>query len=313
MYDYYRAFEATELSPHIFALAAEAYRALCASGQSQALVTSGESGAGKTENCRQVFRFLAEMAGAQGGGAHAREAASDHGAVSLESLLVHANPVLEAFGNAKTLRNDNSSRFGKLVTVSFDGSGRIVGAHTRNYLLERTRCATPPEGERNYHSFYQLLRGAGPDVLTRCGLASAEPLDYAMLARSACTAVDSIDDTAEWRATMDAARHLGFTDAETDAIVDVLGALLLLGNAHFESESTAHGDDCAKLVDAACVEYAAHLCGADRRAMVGGMISYHIKTARDDLMSRMSPAAAEKNRDVSPPPRARPPPPPPLA
>lgn len=115
---HYEAFGTKELPPHVYAIAADAYKALVVNGRSQTIVTSGESGAGKTENSKQVFRFLAEVAGVQSGGGD--------GGVGMSDMLIHANPVLEAFGNAKTLRNDNSSRFGKLVTVLFNGSGKIV-------------------------------------------------------------------------------------------------------------------------------------------------------------------------------------------
>ena len=127
MREHYEAFGSRELSPHVFAIASDAYRALCVDGGSQAIITSGESGSGKTENTKQIFRFMAEIAGSRS------EGAKDGGGVSLgmEGVLINSNPVLEAFGNAKTLRNNNSSRFGKLVTVHFDGWGKITGSHTK--------------------------------------------------------------------------------------------------------------------------------------------------------------------------------------
>ena len=127
MREHYEAFGSRELSPHVFAIASDAYRALCVDGGSQAIITSGESGSGKTENTKQIFHFMAEIAGSRS------EGAKDGGGVSLgmEGVLINSNPVLEAFGNAKTLRNNNSSRFGKLVTVHFDGWGKITGSHTK--------------------------------------------------------------------------------------------------------------------------------------------------------------------------------------
>ena len=144
--EHFEAFGTKDLMPHVFTLASDAYKALCTSGQSQTIITSGESGAGKTENAKQVFRFLAEVAGVQSAG-------GDGHRVGMDELLIHANPVLEAFGNAKTLRNDNSSRFGKLVTVHFDISGRIIGAtnsqlpareDARRRRRRRTSATTTP-------------------------------------------------------------------------------------------------------------------------------------------------------------------------
>ena len=130
------------------------------------------------------------------------------------------------------------------------------------------------------------------------GIGEAAAANFAMLAKSGCDKVASIDDAAEWRDTMSAARMLGFGEDELTSVIDILGALLHLGNAQFIAESTTHGDDCAKLVDSSVVDYAAWLLGADRHALVSGMISYRVKTARDDLKSRMSAKAAEKNRDA---------------
>ena len=253
MREYYEAFGDAELAPHVFALAADAYRSLCRHGTSQCLVTSGESGSGKTENSKQVFRFLAEIAGRQSSGdadggvapelrrdlsgsspsvipglsasAAASAAAGGTLAVSMQELLIHSNPLLEAFGNAKTLRNDNSSRFGKLVTVHFDGSGRIAGAFTRNYLLERTRVSSAPSGERNYHAFYQLLGGGTEKEKTSRFLPGTGGAAAHAMLRGGVLSAGGIDDAAEWRITCNAMAELGFSADEQSALLDVLAAL----------------------------------------------------------------------------------------
>ena len=294
MREHYENFGTKELAPHVFALAADAYKALCIHGRSQCLVTSGESGSGKTENSKQVFRFLAEIAGVQrtpGGGAGDGSAG-----VSMQELLIHSNPVLEAFGNAKTLRNDNSSRFGKLVTVHFDTSGKIVGAYTRNYLLERTRVAAAPAGERNYHAFYQLLAGASAAERSARKLGTTG--DYVML-RGGLTTVEGVDDAAEWRVMRAAMSELGFSEEEQVACLDVTAALLHVGNAQFTTDSsvrrtcawtaTWHAAPCAK-----CSQQ--HRCGCTRggpshparRSLPRLSVHNHMHRWRTGMMRRSS-------------------------
>ncbi|MBA0749492.1 hypothetical protein Gogos_003411, partial [Gossypium gossypioides] len=135
-----------ELSPHPFAVADSAYRQMINEGISQAILVSGESGAGKTESTKMLMRYLAYMGGRV---SNAEER-------SVEQKVLESNPVLEAFGNAKTVRNNNSSRFGKFVEIQFDQRGRISGAAIRTYLLERSRVCQVSDPERNYHCFYML-------------------------------------------------------------------------------------------------------------------------------------------------------------
>jgi len=134
------------LEPHLYSVACRAFRDMCDLGQSQAVIISGESGAGKTEATKIILKFLTVAAG-------------DAGA-DISRAILATNPILEAFGNAKTVRNNNSSRFGKLVMVNFTSGGEITGASIRNYLLEKTRIVYQAPSERNYHIFYQLIKGA---------------------------------------------------------------------------------------------------------------------------------------------------------
>jgi len=144
----YRDSRSTDLPPHIFQMAAEAYSELREHGKNQSIISSGESGAGKTENTKQVFFFLAQVA--------ATNAATD-AADAIRDQLIASNYVLEAFGNAKTVRNNNSSRFGKLVDVRFDAVAQLSGTSIRTYLLEKSRISSPNMDERNYHFFFQVL------------------------------------------------------------------------------------------------------------------------------------------------------------
>ena len=303
MREYHEVFGTKSLPPHVFALASDAYKAMCTNRTSQTIITSGESGSGKTENSKQVFRFLAEIAGVHSAGSS--------GTVTMQELLVHANPVLEAFGNAKTLRNDNSSRFGKLVNVHFDGSGKIIGATTRNYLLEKTRVSAPPSGERNYHAFYQLLSGLSGDEKSKRALKAVA--DHSLLTRSDCVSVDGMDDAEEWGITIKSMEMLGFAQAEIEMITDITAACLVLADAPIESdkaanvmyrdgvkisadEMKAHGDDPSKLGAAAkgVVASAAGLLGVDADALGAALISIQVRDTTNILSVRQAIA----NRDA---------------
>jgi myosin-5 len=257
MREHYQMLADKELKPHVYAIAAQAYRALCRTATSQSIVTSGESGSGKTENTKQVFRFLAEIAGAS--------VAPDGAAieqVGMEQILLNSNPVLEAFGNAKTSRNDNSSRFGKLVKVHFDGWGRIVGSNTRNYLLEKSRVTSPESGERSYHVFYMMLNGLTEAELQVRELrpVSGSGLGYPeALGRTGCVAVDGRDDAKEWREMVAAMNNLGIGAEEHDQIFDVTAAVMHLTRVRF---ADAGGDNEAKVLDPAPLHAVANLLQA---------------------------------------------------
>jgi myosin heavy subunit len=182
-------------APHVFAIGGAAFRGML-EGMDQSVIISGESGAGKTEATKQCLRFFVEVTrrrigassdgGAGGGtvaaaGAGAGAAAPGHGAAAVESedKVLRVNPVLEAFGNAKTIRNNNSSRFGRWMTVHFDDRAMICGSKIDNYLLEKSRVTGASQNERNFHVFYLLLSGAGPEDKARLHLTRA--LDFAFL------------------------------------------------------------------------------------------------------------------------------------
>ena len=295
MLEYYHLSAEKELGPHVFAIAAQAYRALCVTQASQSIVTSGESGSGKTENTKQVFRFLAEIAGKQagGGGVEASIDVDDVSHVGMEQILLHSNPVLESFGNAKTVRNDNSSRFGKLVKVHFDGWGRIIGSHTSNYLLEKTRVTTPEKGERGYHIFYMLLAGLSADEKKARKLKDLK--SYAMLTRSGCTTVDGLDDKKEWGAMLDAMNALGIGATEQKQIFDISASVLHLTSVRFKTDkSAAFGDNASSVEDPTLMQTVAELLEVEYKPLLGAMTSYKIREQR----AALSVEKAEKNRDA---------------
>ncbi|CEP02434.1 hypothetical protein PBRA_009018, partial [Plasmodiophora brassicae] len=211
-----------ELPPHVFVVADQAYRGLLESGRDQSVIISGESGAGKTEATKQCLQYLAECAGSNN---------------DVEQRILLANPILEAFGNAKTVRNSNSSRFGKYIEVFFGTSSRIVGSSNTNYLLEKSRVVSQNAGERNYHVFFQLCRGASPAQADLFGL--RDPSTFAYLNQVQDTYVDKIDDAADFAAVEGAMQLLGFTDEEATSVFGVVAAVLHLGDLQFESTLVA--------------------------------------------------------------------------
>ena len=159
-----------KLPPHVFKIAKAAYASMCRTGGAQSVLISGESGAGKTETTKLCMSCLAEISGSSG--------------KSTESAL-ESGILLEAFGNAKTVRNNNSSRFGKMMRLHFDQRGVVAGAFIKTYLLEKTRSVAITDPERNYHVFYQLCAGADAGVKGPT-LASLKPADLHMLNQSKC-------------------------------------------------------------------------------------------------------------------------------
>ncbi|MBA0835722.1 hypothetical protein Goarm_007987, partial [Gossypium armourianum] len=200
MMEQYKGAGFGELSPHVFAVADVAYKAMMNEGKSNSILVSGESGAGKTETTKMLMRYLAYLGGRSG--VEGR---------TVEQQVLESNPVLEAFGNAKTVRNNNSSRFGKFVEIQFDKNGRISGAAVRTYLLERSRVCQISNPERNYHCFY-LLCAAPPEVREKFKL--GDPKSFHYLNQSSCYALDGVDDAQEYLATIRAMDIVGISEEE---------------------------------------------------------------------------------------------------
>ena len=218
----------TAAPPHVFAVAAEAYREMRSKGKDQALVVGGESGAGKTETTKIAMRYLASV----GGGSGRRRGHGQGDASSVETRILQTNPILESFGNAKTERNDNSSRFGKLIDIDFDTSGSMRGARIQTYLLEKSRVVAPAEGERSYHVFYQLCAGATNDERSELSV-PRDPAEFEYLAASSVLDVDGRDDARECDALRAALATVGIDDLATKEIFRTVSAVLWLGNVEF--------------------------------------------------------------------------------
>lgn len=271
------------MPPHVFAVAEDAFRAMMDFSEPQSVLVSGESGAGKTETTKVLLQYLAAMGqladgtaasgasdgmslsssvklrkgagGASGGGVGAGGAAT--GAASVEQQVLQSNPVLEAFGNAKTLRNDNSSRFGKFIRIQFDARGHIEGAQVLTYLLEKPRLTSQMLGERNFHVFYQLCKGA--TSVERKQLALKEVDHYHYLKQGQCPDVANVDDVKEFETLRDALKIFGIGSEEQKSLWRYLSGILHLGNITFKTED---GDrDEAVLDDVKPLAYASKLLG----------------------------------------------------
>merc|ERR1711902_331108 len=192
-----------EVPPHLWAITETAYRNMLTNGKNQSMLITGESGAGKTENTKKVIAYLAQVA------ASGKKAAKK---VSLEDQIVATNPILESYGNAKTSRNDNSSRFGKFIRIHFTAAGKLAGCDIESYLLEKSRITQQQEVERSYHIFYQLLQPFVPTMKAKCCL-SDDIYDYSYVSQGKVT-VASIDDNEELEYTDAAFDCIGFSEQE---------------------------------------------------------------------------------------------------
>ena len=203
MINLYRGKKKNEVPPHLYSIADTAYQNMLRDRENQSMLITGESGAGKTENTKKVIQYLAFVAAS---GAPKKD---DGKQVSLEDQIVSANPVLESFGNAKTTRNNNSSRFGKFIRIHFGPTGKIAGADIESYLLEKSRVIFQQPAERNYHIFYQLCSMQFPEYHKEL-LLEPNPSLYFYIAQGMLT-IDNLDDGAEMKATDEAFDTLGFS------------------------------------------------------------------------------------------------------
>lgn len=216
-----------ELDPHLFAIAEDAYRCMKMDGNNQTIVVSGESGAGKTVSAKYIMRYFAlveeeEEASKNMGTDH------KHDMLDVEKQILATNPIMEAFGNAKTTRNDNSSRFGKYLEILFDTKTSIIGARIRTYLLERSRLVFQPATERNYHIFYQVLAGMSDEDKVDLGLTTAKDFKYTN--QGGQPNIEGLDDAKEFQITKDALSLIGIDLARQHEIYKILAALLHIGN-----------------------------------------------------------------------------------
>ncbi|XP_048112067.1 unconventional myosin-Vc [Alosa alosa] len=211
-----------DLDPHIFAVAEEAYKQMARNNRNQSIIVSGESGAGKTVSARYAMRYFAVVS-------------KSSSKTRVEDKVLASNPITEAIGNAKTTRNDNSSRFGKYTEISFDQRHQIIGANMRTYLLEKSRVVFQSENERNYHIFYQLCACADQPDFKHLRLLSADQFQYTCL--GGATEIDGVDDRADMAETRRTFTLLGLKEDFLSDVFKVLAAILHLGNVTIKTTS----------------------------------------------------------------------------
>ncbi|KAL2091270.1 hypothetical protein ACEWY4_013533 [Coilia grayii] len=229
----YRGKKRIEAPPHIFSISDNAYQFCLQDRENQSVLITGESGAGKTVNTKRVIQYFATIAVAGGKKAEGQQPTSKIQG-SLEDQIIAANPLLEAYGNAKTVRNDNSSRFGKFIRIHFGQTGKLASADIETYLLEKSRVTFQLSAERSYHIFYQLMTGHKPELLEAL-LITTNPYDYPMISQGEIT-VKSIDDVEELIATDTAIDILGFTAEEKLGIYKLTGSVIHHGSMKFKQK-----------------------------------------------------------------------------
>ncbi|XP_075725779.1 myosin heavy chain, muscle-like isoform X7 [Rhipicephalus microplus] len=269
----YKGRRRTEVPPHVFAVSDGAYMDMLANRENQSMLITGESGAGKTENTKKVIAYFAHV----GATSKKEEAAKkDSKKGNLEDQVVQTNPVLESFGNAKTVRNDNSSRFGKFIRIHFGPMGKLAGADIETYLLEKARVISQQPAERSYHIFYQLMSGKIPGLKEKL-LLSNNVNDYHFVSQGK-TSIPGVDDGEEFMVTDTAFDVLGFTDEEKENIYKVTAAVMHFGCLKFkqrprEEQAEADGTEEGERV--------AHLLGLNAADLYKNLLKPRIKVGTE--------------------------------
>ncbi|ORX48771.1 hypothetical protein DM01DRAFT_1338431 [Hesseltinella vesiculosa] len=275
-----------ELEPHLFAIAEDAYRCMIREQTNQTIVVSGESGAGKTVSAKFIMRYFAT--------ADDKDATSKTAKASsmteVEEQILATNPIMEAFGNAKTSRNDNSSRFGKYIEIQFDKTCNIVGAKIRTYLLERSRLIFQPEVERNYHIFYQLCAGAPINERKELDLKDWTKFHY--LNQSGTGVIPGVDDVEEFDLTQRSLSMVGIAVQTQWQIFRLLASLLHIGNIEIGGRT-----DATVASDEPALALATKLLGISASDFKKWLTKRQIVTRSDSIIKNLTPAQAVVVRD----------------
>ncbi|KAM9305935.1 myosin-11 [Gastrophryne carolinensis] len=286
--DMYKGKKRHEMPPHIYAIADNAYRNMLQDREDQSILCTGESGAGKTENTKKVIQYLAVVASSHKGKKDTTITQGPSFAYGeLEKQLLQANPILEAFGNAKTVKNDNSSRFGKFIRINFDVTGYIVGANIETYLLEKSRAVRQAKEERAFHIFYYLLQGAKP--AWREELLLENYSNYTFLSFG-YVPIPSQDDSEMFQETLEAMEIMGFNEEEQLAMMKVVSSVLQLGNIVFKKERNT---DQASMPDDTAAQKCCHLMGILVTDFTRAILSPRIKVGRDFVQKAQTKEQAD--------------------
>ncbi|XP_062120932.1 myosin-VIIa isoform X2 [Drosophila sulfurigaster albostrigata] len=278
----YRNKKLNELPPHIFAISDNAFQRLQRHKENQCVVISGESGAGKTESTKLILQYLAAISGKHSW---------------IEQQIIESNPIMEAFGNAKTVRNDNSSRFGKYIDIRFTPDGAIQGARIQQYLLEKSRIVFQSRDERNYHIFYAMLAGLSAAERARLQLEEQSPSQYHYLAQGGCFTLPGKQDAKDFADIRAALKVLSFKPDELWSILSLLAAILHLGNLRFKAIEVANLDT-AEVDDNLNLQRVAQLLGLPEASLNTALTQRTIFVHGEHVVTSLSKEAAIEGRDA---------------
>ncbi|KAM4046556.1 unconventional myosin-Ia isoform 2-T2 [Anomaloglossus baeobatrachus] len=280
----YRNCNLYQLKPHIYAVADDAYQSLRDRDRDQCILITGESGAGKTEASKLVMSYVAAVCGK---GAEVNQ---------VKEQLLQSNPVLEAFGNAKTIRNDNSSRFGKYMDIEFDFKGDPMGGVISNYLLEKSRVVKHVKGERNFHIFYQLLCGGGADLLGQLKLAP-DCSKYVYLNKDP-SSLSGMSDAENFRTVKDAMKIIGFADSEVISILQIVAVVLKLGNIEIKGQFQANGMASCYIPDAKEIKEICSLIGLDAATLENAFSVRTVEAKQEKVVTTLNVAQGTYAKDA---------------
>ncbi|XP_074370056.1 myosin-2-like [Apium graveolens] len=264
-------------NPHVYAIADASYNEMMRDEINQSLIISGESGAGKTETAKIAMQYLGALGGGSGG---------------IEREILQTSNILEAFGNAKTSRNDNSSRFGKLIEIHFGAAGKICGAKIQTFLLEKSRVVQLAHGERSYHIFYELCAGASSVVREKLNLKAAS--EYKYLNQSSCLAIPNVDDAKKFAQLMEALNTIHMSEDDQGHAFEMLAAVLWMGNISFQLDSENYVE---VLADEAC-KRASSLLGCNSQDLMSALSTHKILAGKDTVAKKLTLQQAIDTRDA---------------
>ncbi|KAM6904804.1 uncharacterized protein FYW49_014888 [Xenentodon cancila] len=283
----YKGKKRHEVPPHIYSITDNAYRNMLQDREDQSILCTGESGAGKTENTKKVIQYLAVIASSQKGKKDANPQSGSLAYGELEKQLLQANPILEAFGNAKTIKNDNSSRFGKFIKLNFDVTGFLVGANIDTYLLEKSRCIRQANTERSFHIFYYMVSGAKDKMREELLLETFSNYSFLIAGH---VQIPGQEDDDLFKETLEAMEIMGFTEEERMGMLKVVSTVLQLGNIKFEKERNS---EQATMPDNTAAQKVCHLQGINVTDFTRAILTPRIKVGREVVQKAQTKQQAD--------------------